>query len=84
MARRRVSQLHDLPQALDYAGHLTLRLGQLGQFKQESLLTFQEAQLKPPEQVVRQRLGVANLWIAGPPAWLKPCVAELVAEDPQR
>jgi hypothetical protein len=38
-----------LPQALDYAGHLTLRLGQLGQFKQKSLLAFQEAQFEPAE-----------------------------------
>jgi len=49
LARRRVSQLYDLSQALDYAGHLTLRLGQLGQFKQKSLLAFQETQFKPSE-----------------------------------
>jgi hypothetical protein len=49
LARRRVSQLYDLPQALDYAGHFTLRLGGLRQFKQKSLLAFQEAQFEPAE-----------------------------------
>ena len=29
LACRRVSQLYDLPQALDYAGHVTLRLSRL-------------------------------------------------------
>jgi len=49
LARRRVSQLYDLPQALDYAGCLALRLGRLGQFKQKSLLALQEAQFDPAE-----------------------------------
>jgi hypothetical protein len=84
LAWRRVSQLYDLPQALDYAGHLTLRLGRLRQFKQKPLFAFQEAQLKPAEQIIGQRLGIGNLRIARPAAWLKPCVAELVAQDTQR
>jgi len=81
---RRVSQLYDLTQSVDCAGHLTLWLSRPGQFKQKSLLAFQEAQFEPAEQIIGQRLGVANLWIARPPAWLKPRVAEFVAQDAQR
>jgi hypothetical protein len=64
LACRRVSQLYDLPQAFDYGRHSPLRLGLLRQFKQKSLLAFQKAQLKPSEQIIGQRLRVANLWIA--------------------
>ncbi|MGB8065024.1 MAG: hypothetical protein WCF26_24265 [Candidatus Sulfotelmatobacter sp.] len=49
MAYRCIPKLYDLPQALDYAGHLTLRLGRLGQCKQKPLLAFQEAQFEPSE-----------------------------------
>jgi hypothetical protein len=38
-----------LAERFDYTGRLTLRLGQLGQFKEKSLLAFQEAQFEPAE-----------------------------------
>jgi hypothetical protein len=57
LAYRCIPKLYDLPQALDYTGHLTPRLSRLWQFKQKSLFAFQEAQLKPSEQIVHIMLG---------------------------
>src|SRR5581483_346204 len=62
-----ISQPDDPPQCFDHAECLGLRRDQPRQVKQNPLLTFQEAQFEPAEQVIHQRLCVANLWIPDQP-----------------
>src|SRR5580658_4511923 len=52
--------------------------------EQKLLLPGQETQLQPAEDVVHDRLGKADVGIAGPAARLKPRVRELFAQQLQR
>jgi hypothetical protein len=52
--------------------------------KQHPLLPGKETQLEPAEDVVHDRLGKADVGIAGPAARLEACVGELFAEQLQR
>ncbi len=52
--------------------------------EQHLLLSGQEAQLEPAEDVVHDRLGVADVGIAGPSARFKASVREFLAEKFQR
>ena len=47
---------NDLTERFDDAGHLTLWLKLLRQFKQKSLLTLQVTQFKPSEQIMQSIL----------------------------
>src|ERR1700685_1463695 len=53
-------------------------------FKQHLLLAGQKAQLEPAEDVVHDRLGVADVGVAAPAAGLEARVRELFAEYFQR
>src|SRR5882757_7925236 len=52
--------------------------------EQHLLLPGEEAQLEPAEDVVHDRLGEADVGIAGPAAGLKAGVREFFAEQLQR
>src|SRR5579863_838429 len=55
---RGISQLDDLPKCFDHSAFLTLRLAWTQGLKQGSLFEFQEAQFKPPEEVIRLMMGL--------------------------
>src|SRR6202044_41640 len=48
------------------------------------LVAGEEADLDPAEDVIHDRLGVADLLVAGPAGGLEAGVGELLAEDAQR
>ncbi len=52
--------------------------------KRSSWCPEREADLDPAEDVVHDRLGVADLLVAGPARGLEAGVGELLAEDAQR
>src|SRR5579871_237749 len=52
--------------------------------EQHLLLARQEAQLQPAEDVIHDRLGVADIRVAAPAAGLEASMRELLAERLQR
>src|SRR5271166_1107592 len=52
-------------------------------FEQLALVTRQKPEFEPTRDVVHKRLGVADLWISGPPAGLEAHVAEFFAKHAQ-
>ena len=51
--------------------------------EQFALVTRQKPEFEPTRDVVHERLGVADLWISGPTAWLEAHVAEFFAKHAQ-
>src|SRR5260370_35506463 len=73
--------------AFDGDGVLSLRLALVlgGEAAEEvELVAGEEADLDPAEDVVHDRLGVADLLVAGPAGGLEAGVDELFAETGQR
>jgi hypothetical protein len=66
-----------------YAFGRWLRLG-AQVFEEELLLSAEEAHLQPTEDVIHDRLGIADVSIAGPAARLEARVREFFAEQAQR
>jgi hypothetical protein len=52
--------------------------------EEAKLLAGEEAQLEPAEDVIHDGLGVADVFVAGPPGGLKAGVRELLAQDFER
>src|SRR5258705_7523453 len=52
--------------------------------EQQLLLSAEEAELEPAEDVVHDRLGKADVGIARPPARLEPSMRKLLAEKFER
>ena len=79
-----VSQTDDLAESFGGIVDLRPRLFPVRQFEEDSLLTFEESEFEPAKQIIHERLGVADLLIAGPTTGLKSRVAKLVAENLER
>ena len=58
--------------------------GAAGHVEEGELVSGEEAELEPAEDVVHDALGVADLFVAGPAGGLEAGVGEFLAEDAER